>query len=340
MAEEEKKSTAATPAATPNPPATTVPSGEAESLDTPASDTPGAAAAPTGGTGEPQQGPAASGGKGSGLKSTFNIYFIVFIVLVIAAVGIIVYTVSSANKAAKDNTKTAASLTSQQLTALKGTTTLVGDTKQTLDVQSNSVFEGQVLVRSDLSVAGGLKVGGTLSLSNLSVSGAGAFGGLSVSGTTTLVGNTAVQGALSVQKGLTVNGGASFANLNVGQLSVTGFQLTGDLSLNRHIITGGGSPTRSPGTALGGGGTVSISGSDTAGTITINTGNAPPAGLFATVTFVQHFPSTPRVIITPVGSAAGSIDYYVNRDTGGFSIGCSTPPPAGASFAFDYFVVD
>ncbi len=217
---------------------------------------------------------------------------------------------------------------------------MVGDTKPTLDVQSNAVFEGEILARTDLSVAGNLKVGGSLSLNNISVSGTGNFGGLSVSGTSTFTGNTAVQGALSVQKGLTVNGGASFGTLNVGQLSVTSFQLSGDLSINRHILTGGGNPSRVVGTALGGGGTVSISGSDTAGTLSINTGNAPPAGVFATVSFTQHYATTPRVIITPVGLAAGSIGYYVTRDTTGFSIGCSIPPPAGASFAFDYFVVN
>jgi len=335
MAEEEKKPDAATPAAQPAspPPA----GGGDDSLDAPvaAGDAP-KQAEPT--TGEPKQGPA--DGKGSGIKSTFNIYFIFFIVVVLAAVGAILYAVTSAQKNAKDQTKKAQSLTSQQISQLKGNTTLVGDAKQTLDVQSNAVFEGQVLVRSDLSVAGSLKLGGTLSLSNINVSGTGNFGGITVSGTSTFTGNTAIQGALSVQKGLTVNGGASFANLNVGQLSVTGFQLTGDLSLNRHLITGGGVPSRVAGTALGGGGTVSISGSDTAGTLTINTGNNPPAGLFATISFVQHYSSTPRVIITPVGSAAGAINYYVNRDTSGFSIGTSTPPPAGSSFAFDYFVVN
>lgn len=339
MAEEQKPNPTpevAAPAAPSSPPPA---GGEEDSLDSlAASATPAAPAAGPSGVGEPQQGPEP--GKGGGLKSTFNIYFIVFIVVVVIAIGVIFYAVSSANKTAKTNTNKAQSLTSQQISALKGNTTLVGDSKSTLDVQSNSVFEGEILARSDLSVAGSLKVGGNLSLSNLSVSGTGTFGGLSVSGTSTFTGNTAVQGALSVQKGLTVSGTASFGGLSVGQLSVTTLQLTGDLSVNRHIATSGGNPSRSPGTALGGGGTVSVSGSDTAGTVTINTGNNPPAGIFATVTFTQHFSSTPHVIITPVGSAAAGIDYYVNRDTSGFSIGTATAPPAGSSFAFDYFVVD
>jgi hypothetical protein len=335
MAEEEKKPTISTEP--PPPPSEGAPlkSGNDESLDSTSSDTAPVVTQPT--VGEPIKGTVKSG---SGVKGAFNIYFIIFIVVVAAAIGVIIFAVSTAQKNAKTETKKTATLTSDQLTELKGNTTIVGDTKQTLDIQSNSVFQGQVLVRSDLSVAGALKVGGTLSLNDLSVTGTGAFGGLSVSGTSTFNGNTAVQGTLSVQKGINVTGGASFGSLNVGQLSVTSLQLSGDLSINRHIVTGGGNPTRTVGTALGGGGTASISGSDTAGTLSINTGNSPPAGIFATVSFVQRFPSTPRVIITPIGSAAGAIDYYVTRDTAGFSIGTTSPPPSGASFAFDYFVIN
>lgn len=334
MAEEEKKplSPAESTPPSPAPPASNA---EGESLDAPVAEaTPAPASS---GVGEPIQD---ADKKGGGIKSTFNIYFIVFIVVVAAAIGLIVYAVSTATKSAKSPTTKTQTLTSDQLTELKGNTTIVGDAKQTLDIQSNTVFAGQVLVRSELSVAGALKVGGPLSLNDLNVTGTGAFGGLSVSGTSTFNGNTAVQGTLSVQKGINVTGGASFGSLNVGQLSVTSLQLTGDLSVNRHIVTGGGNPTRTVGTALGGGGTASISGSDTAGTLTINTGNSPPAGIFATVAFVQRYPSIPRVIITPVGSAAGAINYYVTRDTGGFSIGTTSPPPAGASFAFDYFVIN
>jgi cytoskeletal protein CcmA (bactofilin family) len=330
MAETENKNT---PPANAAPPAAST---EGESLDMPGPDNKGSSSGT--GVGQPKQTPT-KGDKGSGGRS-FNIYFIFFIVVILAAIGSIIFAVKSAQNSSKDNAKKTASLTSQQISTLKGNTTLVGDSKTTLDIQSNAIFEGEVLVRSDLSIAGGLKLGKSLSINDLSVNGTGTFGNLNVSGTSTVTGNAAVQGALSVQKGLTVNGGASFGNLNVGQLSVTTLQLAGDLSVNRHIVTSGGNPSRTPGTALGGGGTVSVSGSDTAGTVTVSTGNSPAAGLFVTVNFNQRFGSTPHVIITPIGFAAGSINYYVNRDTGSFSIGCASPPPAGASFAFDYFVVN
>jgi len=309
---------------------------EDESLDSPSSGasepTPDKAAS---GVGEPKQAPADSKG---GLKNSLNIYYIIFVVIVLIAVGGIIYAVKSSKQAAK--TQTTSSLTSQQLAALKGNTTVVGDAKQTLDIQSNAVFEGQVLVRSDLSVAGALKVGGPLSLQTINVGGNGTFGGIQVNGTLGVNGNTALQGALTVQKNLSVSGTASFGSLSVSSLAVTTLQLTGDLNIVRHITTSGTSVSRVAGTALGGGGTVSVSGTDTSGTVVVNTGNNPPAGLFLTISFAQRFASVPHVIISPVGFSAGAVTYYVNRDANGFSIGCSTPPPAGASFSFDYLVID
>jgi cytoskeletal protein CcmA (bactofilin family) len=309
---------------------------EDESLDSPAANASEQAPdKPASGVGEPKEAPPDAKG---GLRNSLNIYYIFFVLIVLLAVGGIFYAVKASKETAK-NPKVS-SLTSQQLAALKGNTTVVGDVKQTLDIQSNAVFEGQVLVRSDLSVAGALKVGGPLSLQTINVSGNGTFGGLQVNGTLGVNGNTSLQGALTVQKNLSVSGTASFGSLSVASLAVTSLQLTGDLNIVRHITTSGTSVGRIAGTALGGGGTVSVSGTDTSGTVVVNTGNSPPAGLFITVTFAQRFASTPHVLISPVGFSAGNVTFYVNRDANGFSIGCSTPPPAGASFSFDYLVID
>jgi hypothetical protein len=85
---------------------------------------------------------------------------------------------------------------------------------------------------------------------------------------------------------------------------------------------------------------VSLSGSDTSGSITVNTGGSPPAGCFASVTFSQKFSSTPHVIITPVGSAAAGLQYYVNRSTTGFDICTANSAPSGQTFGFDYIALD
>jgi hypothetical protein len=312
------------------------PAGSPEAAPASAAPAP-AADAKTPGTQAPAQ---AADSPAEHVKSTINIYFIIFIVLVIGAIGIIFFAVSTSKKANKTTETKAPSLTSSQLAALKGNTTLVGDSKTTLDVQSNSVFENQVLVRNDLSVAGALKVGGALSLPSISVGNSGTFGSLQVGGALGVNGNETVQGTLTVQKTLSVGGSASFGSLSVASLSVTSLQITGDLAVTRHIITNGTQVSRTTGTALGSGGTVSVSGTDTAGTISINTGGSPPAGLFATINFARPFATTPHVIITPIGSAAALVNYYVTRTVSGFSIGCASAPPAGSSFAFDYFVIN
>lgn len=271
------------------------------------------------------------------LRGSTNLFLGVFILLLIVA-GVAIYiTVHSAQSSKTNNV---GSLTDQQLTALKGNTTLVGDAKQTLDVQSNAIFEGQVLLRSDLNVAGTIKVGGGLSLSSITIGGPGNFGQLAVNGGLNVGGDTVLQGNLTVQKNLSVGGTASFGSLAVSQLTVSSLLLKNDLTVSRHIQTSGGNPGRTNGSALGGGGTASVSGSDSAGTVNINTGSGPPAGCFVTINFSQKFSSTPHVVISPANSSAASLQYYVNRSTTSFSICTANAPGGGSNYVFDFVALD
>jgi hypothetical protein len=267
-----------------------------------------------------------------------NLYLLIFVLLVLVGAGVIYVAVKSSKPAATQQ-KTS-SLTDQQISSLKGNTTLVGDSKQTLDIQSDSIFEGQVLDRGDLNVAGSLKVGGPLSLPSVSVGGNGTFGQIGINGGLNVGGDSTLQGALTIQKNLNVSGSGSFGSLNVSNLSITTLQLRGDISVNQHILTTGTQPGRSFGTALGGGGTASVSGTDTAGTVSINTGSNPPAGCFVTVNFAKNFGSTPHVVISPSNSNAGALPYYTNRSTSNFSICSAGVPAGGTNYVFDYVVLD
>jgi hypothetical protein len=285
--------------------------------------------------------PASPAPKPSGLKRfplLNNLYLIIFALMVVAGGAVVFISMKSAKP--QTTTSKASSLTDQQISSLKGNTTLVGDSKQTLDVQSNSIFEGQVLARADLNVAGTLKVGGPLSIPSVSVGGNGQFGQIGVSGGLNVAGDTTLQGALAVQKNLTVGGSGSFGSLNVSSLSITTLQLKGDISLNQHIVTSGGAPGRTTGTAVGGGGTASVGGSDTAGTISINTGGSPPAGCFITVNFAKAFGGVPHVIISPSNSSAASLQYYTNRTASNFSVCAANVPSASTTYVFDYVVID
>jgi len=269
-----------------------------------------------------------------------NLYSLIFILLILLGAGGIIAAIKFNSKSAGNNTSKIQSLTDKQISDLKNNTTLVGDAQQTLDIQGNSIFEGQVLMRNNLDVAGSIKIGGSLSLPAITVGGTSSFGQIQVNDTLSVNGNTNLQGSLTVRGGLSVAGNTSFGTLSAGQLNVTSLNMTGDITISRHISVAGGTPSRAGGSALGSGGTVSNNGSDTAGTVTVNTGGGPPAGCFVTINFAQRFNTTPRVIISPSNSSAGTINYYTNRSANNFSI-CTASAPAGSTtYIFDYIVFD
>jgi hypothetical protein len=274
-----------------------------------------------------------------GLFRRFNIYLLFLVFLIVTAIVILV--IALIHSHTSSGTIDGQTLNQSTLDQLANTDVTVGDSKQVLNVQSNAIFAGQVLVRSNLEVAGTIQVGGSLALSGITVSGDSAFDQVQVNKNLAVAGNTALQGSLTVQKSLNVAGGGTFSGpLSATQLTATSLQLNGDLTLTHHITFGGAIPSRTNGSALGGGGTASVSGSDSAGSITINTGSNPSAGCFVTVNFTQKFNATPHVIITPVGSSAGGLGYYVNRSTSNFSVCTTTAASSGQSFGFDYLVLD
>jgi cytoskeletal protein CcmA (bactofilin family) len=275
------------------------------------------------------------------LFGKLNLYILCFglILCVSIFVAVIAYI---DNKGSSTSTNISSnSLSASTLAQLANTNATVGSTGQLLNVESSAVFAGQVLARQDLDVAGNLNVGGTLGLNNLSVAGTSQFGQAQINKTLSVAGDSNLQGQVTINNALQVSGAGNFSGaLSTPQLTTTNLQLNGDLDLTHHISAGGTSPTKLNGNALGSGGTASISGSDTAGSIAINTGGSPAAGCFVTINFNAKFNTTPHVLVTPIGSAAGGLAYYVDRSSTDLSICDNTNPPANASFGFDYFVVD
>ncbi|MBC7581640.1 hypothetical protein H7097_02095 [Aeromicrobium sp.] len=278
--------------------------------------------------------------KGSGVFGKFSVYLLMFALVILLAAMVVVGTYL------RSHTKTTNKIKSQDLSQtdlkqLAQSDVTVGDAKQVLNVQSNAVFAGQVLVRSDLQVAGKLQVGGSLSLTGITVSGDSVFDQIQVNKNMQVAGDLAVQGQLTLAKGINVNGGGTFNGpLSAPSLTVNTLQLNGDISFSRHITAGGVNPGRTNGNALGGGGTTSVGGSDTAGSVTINTGSNPSTGCFITVNFAAKFNATPHVVITPIEAAAASLNYYVTRSASNFSICSVNAAGANQSFGFDYIIFD
>lgn len=269
-----------------------------------------------------------------------NIYFLLFILLLLLAGGI-AFSVYTSSKKASDNRVPTQSLSNDTLSQLATSDVTVGQPKQLLNVQSNAVFAGKVLVRDSLEVAGTISVGGSLNVPGITVSGNSQFEEMQINKGLSVSGNTSIQGQLSVKNNLSVGGTGTFGGpLSAPTIAVNTLQLNGNLSLTRHLAAGGATPSRSNGDALGSGGTTAVSGSDIAGSININTGSGPGVGCFATLNFNNKYNSTPRVIVTPVGSGAARLPYYVTRTTSSFSICTAEAAPSNISFGFDYFTIE
>ena len=273
------------------------------------------------------------------LKRHLNVYLILFLILIIACgiIGAILYVRSNTVQSSIISQP----LSQATLDQLATSDVNVGEPKHTLSVQSDTVFSGNVLIRDDLQIAGNLQVGSNLAIAGLRVTGNSTFDDVSVTKSLAVTGNGAIQGQLSIQKSLNVNGSGTFLGaVSAPSLNVGTLQLTGDLNLTHHLTAGGNTPSRSNGPAIGGGGTATVSGSDTAGSVTINTGSGPSAGCFVTVTFATKFNSTPHVSITPVGATGAGLDYYVNRTTSSFSICAASAPSSSTTYVFDYIALD
>ena len=275
------------------------------------------------------------------LVNKINIYLLLFVfILILAGVVLVVAIQASKNQAKREETSTQ-KLTADALKSLEGSDAKVGDPKQLLSIESNAVFAGKVLIRDSLDVAGAIKVGGALSLPGITVSGTSQFDHVQLN-SLSISGNANIQGQLTILKGLSVASNGSFAGtLSAPVISTDKLILNQDLQLVRHIDTGGATPGIAPASgAIGGGGTVSINGTDTAGTVTINNGSGYSSGLLATVAFAVRFTSNPHIVITPVCSAACNFTPYItNRTSTGFTIAISGTNPGG-SISFSYIAVE
>ena len=271
-----------------------------------------------------------------------NIYFLLFLLVVVIAAAISIVSYFNSQKEPEAPTIGAQGLSEDALKQLANTDASIGDTSQTLTIQGNTVIAGQTLTRGNLNVAGNFQSGGSVKAPSLTISGDTNLGSTQTS-SLQVEGDLAVQGNTTL-RGLNVAGTSSFSgNMKASQITASRLILSGnaELRIPNHISFTGPTPSRSiESSTLGGGGSLSISGSDTTGTIRINTGNSPSAGCFARITFRQPFTNQPHVIVSPVGSAAGKTNYYVNRDKSSFSICTANAAPANQNFSFDYFVTN
>ncbi len=131
------------------------------------------------------------------------------------------------------------------------------------------------------------------------------FQDVNVQGTLTAA-NINVTGTATIHN-LSVTGSATITNLAVTDLT------TAALTINGHIVTGGGKPVVTNMTCSGT--DVDVDGTDTTGLITVTT----PAGCnndgdIANIAFAKAFTKVPHITISPANANASSLKTYVDSD--------------------------
>lgn len=292
-------------------------------------------------------------------KATFIGLAVIVAILAVNAVAITLV-IKNQDKSDQKNNQEEVVISADTLNGLGVNRTPIGDEGVELLVGPDSRFRGKVQVGGDVSIAGQLQLNskfsaaqaslaqleaGNTSLAQLNVNGDSTASNLALRNNLTVNGQTRLQGAVTVTQLLTVNNSVNVAgNLAVGgTLSVGNFQANNivsgsNITIGGHFVTRGAAPSVRAGGAVGSNGTVSISGSDVAGTVAVNTGVGAGNGIVANVSFRTRYGNTPRVVVTPVGYGVRGY-VYINRTASGFSIGVDGPITAGGH-AFDYFVIE
>ncbi|HAC56647.1 TPA: hypothetical protein DCF80_04030, partial [Candidatus Saccharibacteria bacterium] len=124
---------------------------------------------------------------------------------------------------------------------------------------------------------------------------------------------------------------------------VRSLDVTLNLTVNGHLISGGTTPGISAGTAACTSPTVSVSGTDTSGRITVTTGTGcASGGRLATITFATAFGAAPRVTLTPASQNAAGLTTYIDDSTistTAFDLSTTTTAANSTTYRWYYHVI-
>lgn len=289
-------------------------------------------------------------------KATFIGLAVVVGILLINA-GVIYWFIQSQGGEEAVN-RSEVTLTTENLDELGVSRNPVGDLGSELTIGPDANFNGAVTISGNTTVGGTLTLngefsaaegtfndlqGGETAVESLNVNGDSTTSNLNVRDQLVVEGASRFQGTVTMGQLVTVNNNLNVTgslavggNLSTRGLSVAILSVDTTLTVGGKIVTRGAAPSASAGGAVGTGGTVSISGTDTAGTVAVNIGVGAGTGTLASVNFRSAYGSTPKVLVTAIGRSAGS--FYINRSASGFTINVVNSLSPGG-YAFDYFVI-
>ncbi len=177
---------------------------------------------------------------------------------------------------------------------------------------------------------------------NVSTTGAAALDVINGYGSTTQITfrATAVASQTADVFQIVNSGGAVVVSISpAGDLTVKNGIVNGDLTVKNKIVTNGATPTIAAGAAAGTGATVSVTGNDISGVITITTGTSPTSGTLATLTFALPYATAPRVTLSANNASAAQLTNYVASTTTNFTLSTPATPVASTTYTFYYHVI-
>jgi hypothetical protein len=148
--------------------------------------------------------------------------------------------------------------------------------------------------------------------------------------------------AFQIQNG----GGTPLLTADTTNMKITVAELavTGDLTITGHIVTDGATPTLNAGSAACSTPTVSVAGTDIAGTVTITTGTScSTTGVLANLVFDTAYNVAPTVTLTAANANAAGLKTYVDDatvSTTDADINTATVPADSTTYIWNYHIIE
>ena len=132
----------------------------------------------------------------------------------------------------------------------------------------------------------------------------------------------------------------NMADLSTATSARAALGIAVDSSLG-HLVPTGSAPTVAAQAAAGTSPTATVSGKDTAGTITLTTGTGTPTtGNQVILTFNQAYASAPIVVLAPTTAALAALHPYVAAvSTTTFTVGFGTAGATSTAYPINYVVI-
>ena len=133
---------------------------------------------------------------------------------------------------------------------------------------------------------------------------------------------------------------ANYIVNGTSQQPTSNFNISGTGAMSK-VLGNSSTPSISAGAAAGSSPTITITGTDISGIISIVAGTSPTTGDLCDVTFTSSFPNSSRVVFSPTSTESATFGnaMYVTNSASGFSLNTTSALSAGITYTWNYIVI-